>query len=121
MVTIIPGVKRVTGLPSDVGRRHRGCRSSDFKSSAERCKTWVEGNFPQVTVWILEISCVAPVERGLRRLDDGGAGLHGLLHDGVDFRLRGDVVADGQLKRARSVHGQSAICRQALARPKGEL
>jgi len=41
-----------------------------------------------VTVWILEVACVAAIERRLRRFDDLRARLLRLTHDNAHFLLR---------------------------------
>ena len=53
-----------------------------------------------MTIWILEVARVAAVEGCLRMLDDAGASLFGLLHDGIDFCWRGDVVRKSELRGA---------------------
>jgi hypothetical protein len=57
-------------------------------SSAQRREAWIESDFPQVTVWILKVACVAAIERWLRRFDDLRARLLCLPHDSVHFLLR---------------------------------
>ena len=62
-------------------------------SSAEGRKAWVEGDFPQMTVGVLEIARVASVERCVAYLDDSCARLSRLLHCGDDLLFRFDVAA----------------------------
>src|SRR5882762_6609527 len=57
-------------------------------SSAQRREAWIKSDFPQVTVWILEVACVAAIERWLRRFDDLGARLLCLTHGNAHFLLR---------------------------------
>lgn len=74
-----------------------------------------------MAVWILEVACVAAIERRLRRLDELCARLLCLSHDQVDLFPGGDVVADGELNCACGLHGQAAVRAEALARPQGKL
>src|SRR5262245_65531681 len=81
----------------------------------------VPRHFPQMPVEILEVSGVAAPERIVRRLDDDGACVPGLLHHGVHFGLRSDVVGDAELGLAATAQGDAGIVGQAAARPEREL
>src|SRR5262245_47914732 len=70
---------------------------------------------------ILEVAGVPAPERVVSRLDDRGAGLLRLLHHGVHFAFRGDVMADAEVGWASAGDRKPGIVRKARSRPEREL
>src|SRR5262245_32178989 len=97
--------------------------SSDMKRDASVLDypLGIPRHFPQMPVEILEVSGVAAPEPIVRRLHADGTCVPGLLHHGVDFGLRSDVVGDAELGLAATAQGDAGIVGQAPARPEREL
>jgi len=68
----------------------------------------------------LEVAGVAAPERVAGGFDVLGAAACGLRHDPVDFFLAVDVVADGEVRRARRLERTRCVLGDAASRPEGE-
>src|SRR5690349_20605292 len=54
----------------------------------------IPNDFPEVTIWVLEITGVATKKRVLCRLYDRGARASGLLHDVVHFFFAAQIMSE---------------------------
>src|SRR3712207_2484815 len=90
-------------------------------SSLRRQQRGIEDHFPQVTIGIREVARVAAPERGLRRLDDGGARQTRTLHRGIGLLRAAHVVTEAERRRARRRWRDARIMREILAGEEGEL
>ena len=88
---------------------------------AKGSKARIECNLPQVTIRILEVSSVATVERCVCGLDDLGPSPLGLVHNSVDFLLRGDVMREGKLRTTGRLQWQAAVAGQTHTWPQSQL
>src|SRR5919198_4839244 len=66
-------------------------------------------HFPEMPVGVLEVAGIPAPGGVLRWLDDHRASALGLIHHGVDFGLRRDIVADGEFGRARAARRDAGI------------
>lgn len=81
----------------------------------------VVDSLPEMAVGVLEVAGIAAPEGLLRRFHDSRAGLPRPLHDGIDLRLAGDVVAQRELGRAATAERDAGIVRDVAAREERQL
>src|SRR5947207_1501774 len=74
-----------------------------------------------MAVGIRKIACVTAPKGLLRSLDDRGAGLLRLSHNGIYLGLASHVMAQGEFSGTSWRDGQAGVVREALARPEGQL
>src|SRR5690606_29720742 len=94
---------------------------SDCSGPRFRQQRRIPYRFPEVAIRVLEVTCVATPEGVLRRLDDYGPGRLRLLHHGIHFGLRTDVVSQGHVGGARRSQRQAAVVGNARPWPEGQL
>src|SRR5690606_5931693 len=81
----------------------------------------VPRHLPQVSVRILEVTCVPAPESLFRGFDDRCARVPRLLHDRVDLCLRLDIVSQGEVRGARRRSGDAAVVGEVIAMPESEF
>src|SRR5690606_911500 len=81
----------------------------------------VPRHLPQVSVRVLEVTCVPAPEGLFRGFDDLSASFSRLQHYRVDLRLRLHVVSQGKVRGARRRSGDAAVVGEVIAMPESEF
>src|SRR5690606_2131262 len=75
----------------------------------------------QVSVRVLEVTCVPAPEGLFRGFDDLSASFSRLQHYRVDLLLRLHVVSQGKVRGARRSSGDAAVVSEVVAMPESEF